>query len=221
MQKKSIAAFFDFDKTLLNTESSRIGIRYLREQRMVSLGYILKVVVANFLYERHLLADETFASVMLKIYRGRRLAEFQDGAADFYSANLKPHLAPRILERLNWHRQQGHVVVLVSGSLRYMLEPVVADLGIAQLLCSDLEEGPDGRLTGSIRGRLCMGDHKRYLVQQLSGELNLSLSASYAYGDHHSDLPLLKLVGNPHAVEPDPSLKRFAIKNNWPILTYS
>jgi HAD superfamily hydrolase (TIGR01490 family) len=220
MQNASITAFFDFDKTLLVTESSRIGIRHLRQLGMVSIAYLLKVAVANFFYKRHLISDEALAGVLLTVYRGRRLAEFQAGAADFYANHLKPHLAPLLLERLNWHRQQGHTVVLVSGSPRYMLEPVVEDLGIDHLLCTDLEEGRDGRLTGRVSGRLCMGDHKRRLAERLAEEKGLDVASSYAYGDHHSDLPILSLVGFPHAVEPDRPLRRAALKHQWPILTY-
>jgi HAD superfamily hydrolase (TIGR01490 family) len=220
MQNASIAAFFDFDKTLLATESSRIGIRYLRQLGMISTPYLLKVVVANFFYNVRLISDEALADVLLTVYRGRRLAEFQEGAADFYTIHLKPHLAPLLLERLNWHRHRRHTVVLISGSLRYMLEPVVEDLGIAYLLCSDLEEDRDGRLTGKLNGRLCMGDHKRYLARRLAREKGLDLKNSYAYGDHHSDLPILSLVGFPHAVEPDRPLRRAARKHQWPILSH-
>lgn len=215
-----IAAFFDFDKTLLDTESSRLGIRYMRKQGAVSLGYILRVMAANFFYGLHWISDEQMAAVLLKVYQRRKLADFRDGAEQFYSLCLKPHLAPRILECLLWHQSQAHVTVLVSGSVRYMLEPAVADLDMAHLLCSDLEEGPDGLLTGKISGQLCMGDHKRRLVDQLSREINIDLGASYAYGDHQSDLPLLEMVAYPHAVEPTRPLRRVARNKQWPILTY-
>lgn len=220
MQNASIAAFFDFDKTLLTTESSRIGIRYLRQLGMVSGLYLLKAAAANFFYHRHLISDETLAGILLTIYRGRRLAEFEEGAAEFYAIHLKPHLAPLLLERLSWHRRQGHTVALISGSPRYLLVPVVEDLGIDHLLCTDLEEGRDGRLTGKISGRLCMGDQKRFLAERLAEEKGLDLKNSYAYGDHHSDLPILSLVGFPHVVEPDRPLRRAALRHRWPILTY-
>ena len=220
MQNDLIGAFFDFDKTLLDMESSRLGVRYLKELGLVSFGFVLKAMAANFLYKRHWLSDEQMASVLLKIYRGHRLADFRAGAVEFYTSALKPRLAPRILDRLRWHQSENHVTVLVSGSVRYMLEPVASDNNIAHLLCSDLEEGPDGLLTGKLNGPLCMGDHKRYLVKRLSQKNGIDLKASYAYGDHHSDLPLLELVGFPHAVVPDSRLMRIAREKSWPILAY-
>jgi phosphoserine phosphatase len=53
-----IAAFFDFDETLLDVESGRLGIQWLWDRRLVPFGYILKILVANFLYQRRLLSDE-------------------------------------------------------------------------------------------------------------------------------------------------------------------
>ena len=216
----SIGAFFDFDQTLLDTESSRLGFKYLWERRLVSFAFITKVMLANFFYKRHWMSDETIAAIMLKFYRHKRLEDFQEGAPVFYQEYLKHHLAPNILRRVDHHRQQGHVLVLISGSIRYLLEPVAVDLGFDHLLCTDLEVGPNNLLTGRAQGPLCLDSTKRTLAVKLADEINIDLAASYAYGNHQSDLPLLESVGHPFAVEPTEPLKHAAIKNDWPILTY-
>ena len=216
----SIGAFFDFDQTLLDTESSRLGFKYLWERRLISLGFILKVMAANFFYKRHWMSDERIAAIMLKFYRQKRLEEFQLGAAAFYQEQLKPRLAPNILKRVVQHHQEGHVLVLISGSIRYLLEPVVEDLGFDHLLCTDLEVGPDGLLTGKAKGPLCLDSTKRVLSEKLAEEAHIDLASSYAYGNHQSDLPLLELVGHPYAVEPTEPLKNVALKNEWPILKF-
>jgi HAD superfamily hydrolase (TIGR01490 family) len=219
-KSSSIGAFFDFDQTLLDTESSRLGFKYLWERRLISLGFILKVMAANFFYKRHWMSDETIAAIMLKFYHKKRLEEFQLGAAAFYQEQLKPRLAPNILKRVAQHYQEGHVLVLISGSIRYLLEPVVEDLGFDHLLCTDLEVGPDGLLTGKAKGPLCLDSTKRVLSEKLAEEAHIDLASSYAYGNHQSDLPLLELVGHPYAVEPTEPLKNVALKNEWPILKF-
>ena len=216
----SIGAFFDFDQTLLDCESSRLGFKYLWERRLISIGFLAKVMIANFFYKRHWMSDETIAAIMLKFYRHKRLEEFQQGAAAFYREHLKPHLAPNLLEKVEQHHRDGHVLVLISGSIRYLLEPVAEDLGFHHLLCTDLEVGSDGLLTGRAKGPLCLDGTKRILAEKLAKEANIDLSASYAYGNHQSDLPLLHLVGNPSAVEPTEPLKEVALQNKWPVLTY-
>lgn len=215
-----IGAFFDFDETLLDTESSRLGIKYLWERRLVSPVFILKAFVAGFLYKRHWITDEQTAKILLRLYRNRRLVEFTDGSEAFYRDILKPRLAPKILAKINEHKDQGHTLVLISGSIRYLLEPVAQSLGFEHLLCTDLEEGSNGLLTGRPKGRLCLDTTKRYLATELAQRTGIDLARSYAYGNHQADLPLLELVGFPHAVEPSGPLKKVAEKKNWPILAY-
>ena len=146
--QNQIGAFFDFDKTLLQVESGRLGIQWLWDRRMVPLGYILKIQAANFFYQRQMLSDERMVRILLTFYKKKRLLDFQKGAPDFYKEYLKPQLAPRILSRAQFHKKQGHLLVLISGSVRYMLEPVVTDLEFDHLLCTDLEVGPNGLMTG-------------------------------------------------------------------------
>lgn len=220
MKDDAIAAFFDFDKTLLEVESGHMGIRMLRERRMLPLGYFLKVWAANVLYQRQWLSEAGMARVLLTYYRRRRLATFEASAEDFYRTCLNPHLAPRMLERLEDHRRHGHLLVLISGSVRYMLEPVVRDLGFHRLFCTDLEVGPDGLMTGRARGPICVDRAKARYARRLAAEGGVDLEKSYAYGNHPADLPLLETVGYPHVVEPTRSLARVAARRGWPVLTF-
>lgn len=215
-----IGAFFDFDETLLDTSSSRLGIRYLWDRRMVSRGFILKALVAGFLYRRHLISDEQTSRILLRLYRGRRLEDFKNGSEAFYREILKPRLAPNILDRVACHKDQGHCLVLISGSIRYMLEPVAQDLGFEHLLCTDLEEGTNGLLTGRPKGPLCLDTTKRRLATELARSNGIDLTQSYAYGNHQADLPLLETVGFPSVVEPTEPLRKIALERNWPILAY-
>ncbi len=217
---KAVAAFFDFDETLLEVESGRLGIQWLRDRRLLPYGYIFKILVANFFYQHRLLSDERMVKILLTFYRNKRLADFQKGSADFYNTYLKPHLAPAIVARVKAHKTKGHVLVLISGSVRYLLEPVVEDLGFNHLLCTDLEVNPDGRLTGKAAGPVCVDKNKKKLTLELAQKIGLDLSKSYAYGNHPSDLPLLESVGYPHAVAPNSILEKIARQRSWPILGY-
>jgi len=215
-----IGAFFDFDKTLIDVESGRIGFKYLYEIKEIRLSFLLKVAVTNFFYERDWISDTQMATIMLTFYKNRDIRPLEDGAEEFYHTYLKPHLAPRIMERVREHQKAGHTLVLVSASLRYMLVPVIKDLGFQNLLCTDLEIAGDGRLTGKTEGPICIDQHKRVAVKKLAQEKDIYLDQSYAYGNHHSDIPMLEAVGNPAVVEPTVPLKKKAIENGWPILTF-
>jgi HAD superfamily hydrolase (TIGR01490 family) len=220
MKRSAVAAFFDFDQTLIEVESGHMGIRMLRERGMLPLGYFLKVWSANILYQWQWLSEAGMARILLTYYRRRRLSDFEATAEDFYLAYLKPHLAPRILDRLEEHRRTGHLLVLISGSVRYMLEPVVRDLGLDRLFCTELEEDADGLLTGRSRGAICVDRAKQDCANHYAQEAGVDLKASFAYGNHPADIPLLETVGHPHVVEPTRALARIAARRSWPVLSF-
>ncbi len=220
MGRERVAAFFDFDRTLVEVESGKIGMEWLRKHDMLPPGFLILVFLAGFLYKMRFISDERMVRILLTFYRGRRLGDFQRGAEEFYMGYLKPHLAPNILAKLDFHRGKGHLLVLISGSLRYLLEPVVKDLGFNVLLCTDLEVGADGLLTGKSKDGICVGENKKRLTLTLAEREGLDLAQSYAYGNDMVDLHLLEVVGNPSVVEPKAPLEKIARRRSWPILYY-
>jgi HAD superfamily hydrolase (TIGR01490 family) len=217
---KTIGAFFDFDRTLIDVESPKLGIRYLWDRGYVSLSYVVKIIAAHFFYEHNMISDESMARMLISFYRGKSLDVFEAGSPTYYEEIIKPHLAPNILAKVKMHKELGHLLVLISASLKYLLKPVAQDLGFHHLLCSDLEVGADGLLTGRTIGPICSDKYKRTFARRLAEESNMDLGASYAYGDHHADIPLLELVGHPTAVEPTEKLRKVALERGWPILGY-
>ena len=218
---RQIGAFFDFDKTLIAVESGRVGFKYLYAIKEIRLPFLLKVAVTNFFYERDWISDTQMARIMLTFYKNRDIRPLEDGAEEFYHTYLKPHIAPNILKRFREHQEAGHTLVLVSASLRYMLKPVTQDLGFHHLLCTDLEVAGDGSLTGRTDGPICIDRHKRMAVKNLAQEKGIRLDQSYAYGNHHSDIPMLEAVGNPATVEPTSRLYKKAVEKGWPVLTFN
>jgi HAD superfamily hydrolase (TIGR01490 family) len=220
MDTRTIGAFFDFDKTLIDVDSPSLGIRYLWEHRLISFAYILKVMAFNFFYQRHLVSDDFMARVLISFYRDKPFAQFESGSQEYYEEVIRPHLAPNIVSRAMEHKDKGHILVLISAGLRYLLKPVVKDLRFDHLICTDLEMRPDGTLTGRTVGPICTDRHKRKLAVKLADELGIDLSESYAYGNHQADIPLLELVGHAFAVEPTKLLRKAASDRSWPILTF-
>ncbi len=220
MGTKPIAAFFDFDRTLLVENSPKLGIRYLWDRGEVSLPYVMKIAFANWFYQKNLISETIMARLLLSYYRKRDLAPFEQGSENYYREVLKPHLAPNIVSRVQAHKKLEHILVMISAGVRYLLKPVVNDLGFDHLICTDLRVGKDGLLTGRPQGYVCTGKNKKKAATELSEMLSIDLGNSYAYGDHHSDIPMLEMVGNPYAVEPTRVLRRVALKRGWPILSH-
>jgi putative phosphoserine phosphatase/1-acylglycerol-3-phosphate O-acyltransferase len=89
------------------------------------------------------------------------------------------------------------------------------------LLCTDLETGTRTACSqAALPGPVCIDSYKKVGAEKLARTAGIDLDASYAYGNHQSDIPLLETVGNPVAVEPTPLLRKTARAKGWPILTY-
>ncbi len=221
------AAFFDFDKTLLDCESSKLLIDCMKKNRRhffsekgVSPVYIIKLVFLNELYKRHIYSDEKMALLLISFFKGRRLSTYEEIAPRLYRDYIKPHLSPNLMERVQWHRNEGDILVLISAGLRYILDIVKRELGFDRLLCTDLEEGADGILTGRASGMLCINENKKILCERLAGEEGIDLKSSSAYGNHQSDIPMLNTVGHAFVVEPTGPLLKVALEKGWPVLNF-
>src|SRR6056300_1121551 len=113
-----IAAFFDFDDTLIDTNSSKIGFKWLYDNKLLSKGFLLKSIIIGSLYKVRLISDKLMSNTLIKFYKNRKLEFFSKQADEFYEKLLKPHLVPDIIKKVEEHKENGHYLVIVSGSIR-------------------------------------------------------------------------------------------------------
>jgi len=182
-------ALFDFDHTVTTCDTyARFLRRVATPAQLASakwtvgpwlLGYRLKLVSAERIRRR----------VTAQVFPGRTPDEIEAHGVAFAREALPALVRPEVMARIGWHRQQGHDVVLVSGSLDAYLRPWCAQHGLA-LLCNTLEVR-DGRLTGRYAAR-DIGAHK---ADEIRRHHDLSRYARiHAYGDSGEDRPMLALA---------------------------
>ncbi len=116
--------------------------------------------------------------------------------------------------------EDGREVVLVTGSIALIIEPLASRLGVTHVVAPSLVES-NGRFTGELDGPPISDEEKARRVRQFAGENHIDLSRSHAYGDSIADLPMLETVGFPHAVNPDKALAAAAHTRGWPIHQWS
>jgi HAD superfamily hydrolase (TIGR01490 family) len=133
----------------------------------------------------------------------------------WFHAMVLDHLSPIGVAKIREHQQQGQIVIVISASTQFAVQPVAEHLGL-DFLCSRLVVEND-RVTGDIVAPPCYGAGKVTWARQLAEQHGLSIKRSYFYTDSLSDLPLLEIVDHPIAVNPDPRLKRAALQRGWPI----
>ena len=110
---------------------------------------------------------------------------------------------------------------IVTATNRFITRPIATELGIEHLIACEVEEAPDGRLTGRTVGTPSFREGKITRLEEWLAGLGRRLGdfeESWFYSDSLNDLPLLEKVTNPVAVDPDPTLERQARDRGWPIL---
>ena len=111
--------------------------------------------------------------------------------AEFAHEVASSRLREDTAARLRQHRELGHTVVLASASLDPYLLPLGTLLGADDVVCTMLERGADGLLTGRLHGANCRGPEKARRVRALLERRGLEPAELWAYGDSPDDEPLL------------------------------
>lgn len=211
-------AFFDFDGTLVSGNVVHQYIWYARRAgsswRLLRLAALAPVLKLSDLYSR-----ELFNHIFYREYRRLGADWLAREAETLFTEYVRPHLYEGVELLLAQNRAEGFVNVLVTGSLDFAMQPVVRELGFAELLANRLEfDGRGGRATGRMLPPVLAGAEKVRAMLDLCRRYNVEPANCRAYSDDKSDLPMLEAVGHPTATNPKPSLRRIAAARRWPIL---
>ena len=138
--------------------------------------------------------DATKVALLRQLFRGREAAWLHDQAAGF-AETLLARFRPDMVERVAWHRAEGHELVIVSAGLAAYLVPFAAAEGFDHVIAVELAEGDDGRLTGELVGPNVRGPEKAVRLQAwLDGDEPEHL---WAYGNSSGDTELLAVADSP------------------------
>lgn len=138
--------------------------------------------------------DDVKESFVRSVFSGRVESEVGDAGVLFAAEAVKGSMRLDVAERLRWHQEQGHVVVLVSASLGPYLHPFGDLLEVDAVLCTELEAS-EGRFTGEIAGRNCRGPEKASRLASWMEQSGFATSAlTHAYGDSDGDREMLAMA---------------------------
>lgn len=133
-------------------------------------------------------------------------------------AGILPRIYPQVLALAHEHQDAGRRAYIVTAASHELAEALADVLALDGAVGSQFSEVVDGVYTGQPAGLFVYGRDKARAIEQLARTDGLDLAASYAYSDSASDLPMLRLVGHPVAVNPDPELGRVARAEGWEVL---
>jgi phosphoserine phosphatase len=135
-------------------------------------------------------------------------------------AGILPRIYPQMLAVAHEHQDAGWRVYIVTAAAREMSEMLAQVLAFDGAIGSQLSEVKDGVFTGVPTGLFVYGSGKASAITDLAMSEGIDLAESYAYSDSASDLPMLRLVGHPVAVNPDLPLAQIARREEWEVLRF-
>lgn len=217
-------AIFDLDDTLLDGDATGLWTEWL-----IQLGWITDPERYRAIWTQQMadyaagrLDMEAHLSHLLSPLAGRSVSEVEAEVGTFLDTELLPRLYREGRERIAWHRDQGHQVVIISASTAQLVAPLAERLALDAALATRLEV-KDGCYTGRAQGIRTFRDGKlaaltHWLAEHL-GPDGHSLP-TWGYSDSRNDLALLEFVDHPHAVCADPTLEAIATQRHWPRLRW-
>jgi HAD superfamily hydrolase (TIGR01490 family) len=216
------AAFFDVDNTIMRGASLfYVGVGLYRR------GFFGTADVARMAWAQaqfvlgaenleHMQEARSFA---LTLIQGRTVAEMRVITEQVFDDVMAGKLWPGTQALTRGHLDQGQRVWLVTAAPVEVATVIAAKLGLTGAM-GTVAEHRDGTYTGRLVGEILHGEAKAEAVRALAEREGLDLSRCAAYSDSANDIPLLSLVGDPCAVNPDRELRAVARARGWRVRDY-
>jgi len=215
-------ALFDLDHTLLSGDSDVLWCDFLIREGVLSKAEFEprnRAMAAR--YDAGLATPAEFCGFYAQTLTGANPAAWQPLRERFLAGEILPRIPGAARQLVELHRTRGDRLVLTTATNRYLTELTAAALDIAELIATELETD-HGAFTGRIAGLPNMREGKLVRLREWLAEQRLDADATLAgaafYSDSSNDLPLLRAVGHPVVVDPDPGLEAQARERGWPLL---
>jgi HAD superfamily hydrolase (TIGR01490 family) len=216
------AAFFDLDKTLMQGSSAFQFARAAFKSGLMSRRQLLADALANLQFRLRGATDADSLALRERIaasLKGVRVADLERLGVEVL-AGILPRVYPQMLEVAHRHQDAGRRAYIVTAASQELAEILATVMALDGAIGSDVSEIVDGVYTGRATGLFIYRSGKATAIEELAAREGVDLSASYAYSDSESDLPMLRAVGHPVAVNPDGLLARIAREEGWEILRF-
>ncbi|MGB0916930.1 MAG: HAD-IB family hydrolase [Flavobacteriales bacterium] len=194
MSEKNALALFDFDGTISNKDSFVKFMKFTHGKPVfvfkMAMGFLTFFGWKIGLVKSHY----TKVKALRSFYKGWTEAQMDDARKRFTFEVIPKILFPKALERIAWHKEQGHRIIVVTASCGAWLKDWTSQMDL-EIICTEMEL-KNGVYTGELSKPNCRGKEKVNRVKQ-----HLSLddySEVYAYGNDHGDNQMLAIADHPH-----------------------
>ena len=199
-------------------------VRELIFGRMISPVVALRIGFWALAYKLRLPQNEAWVrGEVFKAFCGKKVEDVDKYLRDFYDNVIEARVRPQIVERMQAYRDQGIVVLVISASFEPIILRAMEKNPFDGQVSTRMKVAADGTYTRQVDGLPIEGAAKPDAINRWCDE-HLGAGTwevAYAYGDHHSDAPMLAMAtAEAFAVDPDHALAREARERGWTILEW-
>jgi len=215
------AAFFDLDRTLMAGSSAFAFAREARRAGLMSRRQIAADALANLAFRLRGSTDAGTDALRDRVGRAVQGVPVRDlqRMGPGILADVLPRVYPEMLREAYAHQDAGRPVFIVTAASQELAEVVAAVLVFDGAIGSGWER--EGEVyTGRAIEPFTYREGKAEAIRLLARDEGFDLAGSWAYSDSGSDLPMLRAVGNPVAVNPDGELERVAREQGWRVMRF-
>ena len=212
-------AIFDLDNTLIAGDSDCLWGEFLSEQGYVdSEAYQAGHEKFYQEYVEGTMDIYEFLEFQLKVLADNDRAQLEEWRKIYIKTKIKPIMLPKAIKLVDEHRQQGHKILIITATNRFITAPIANEFKIDNLIACE-PEVIDGQYTGKVSGTPSYAEGKVTRLNEWLQNQEQTFDESWFYSDSHNDIPLLKKVDHAIAVDADDTLIAEAEKQNWPVIS--
>ena len=213
-------AFFDVDNTLIRGASIYYFARGLAARDMFGPRDLARVAWGQVYFRLRGAENAEHINALrqaaLTFVAGHKVTDIISLSEEIFDETMADRVWEGTRELAQGHLRAGQRVWLVTATPVELATVISQRLGLTGAL-GTVAESADGVYTGRLVGGLLHGEAKAAAVASLAEREGLDLTRCSAYSDSVNDLPMLQLVGHPHAVNPDAELRAEARRGGWPV----
>ena len=211
---------FDLDNTLLAGDSDFQWGQFLIEEGLVDHETHLTENLQFYEdYKQGKLDIVAFLEFQLKPLSQHPRAQLEAWHKRYMEKKVRPMMTKKALALVEKHRANGDLMIVITATNSFVTKPIATAYGVEHLIGTTPEE-IDGEFTGRVTGTPSFKEGKITRLNEwlaARGQTLANFESTWFYSDSHNDLPLMKLVDHPVAVDPDAILKTYAEEQGWPV----
>lgn len=220
--KTNKASFFDLDGVIYCGSLGIDFMKYLHEKGVIAESFVLRIIKADQLLRSGMITGGKYLKICADLWRksitGLETETIKSEAERFINI-IKAKTSKNAIKLIESDKANGFMILGVTASPIEVASQISKALGFDQIIGTQVST-KDGRYTGKLIRPWPVGKGKAQIVQKLASKFYIDLELSKAYGDSELDIDMLKLVGEPIAVNPDNELEKYAKQHGWKIIRW-